>query len=408
MVHESIEGVHAFQAPSFFNNSMLINELILKVTNNCNLNCKYCYVFNHGDNSYAYGASNMTDEMALHVIKKINQHCKKNGIKDFLIIFHGGEPLLMKKSFYVNFCNRITEYIPDIDVRLALQTNGTLLSDEWIKLCKQLDISIGMSFDGSEYATRDRIFRSNGESAYSQIIKGIKVLHKNNYPVSILSVIHPEENPLNIYNYLKEIGVSFVDFLYPDKTYDQVENKDQQISSWLIELFDLWFNDKSVNKPYIRSFDIVIGLILGIERGNETIGRKNNKTICIKPNGDIQAVDNLMVCGNGFTKTKYNIERNTIDEALEDPLIKKYYNSHLDNELHIKCKECIIKNICGGGHLAHRYSLKNGFNNPSVYCFEIFSLVSHIQNRIIEELPKTVTGETEIEKLTLNDYYKND
>lgn len=383
---------------------MKISELILKVTSKCNLNCRYCYVFNQGDESYKDDIPFMSKETMLLVIKRINEYCSKNNLKDFLVIFHGGEPLLADKSVYKEFSNNIKKYIPNVDVRLALQTNGTLLTDEWVKLFEELNISVGLSLDGPENATKDRIFRSNNRNAYHEIIQGINLLHRNNYPVSILSVINVEEKPENISMHLKDNHVSFADFLYPDKTYDNRQEGDSQISSWLIELFNLWYNDDSSNKPFIRSFDIIIGLVLGVERGNESVGRRNNNTICIKPNGNIQAVDNLMVCGNEFTKTKYNVFENTIDESLENPLIKKYYYSHTNKELSAQCKKCTIKNICGGGHLAHRYSIENGFDNPSVYCQEIFKLVMHIQNRLIDDMAEFSIGEVRIDKLTMKDH----
>ncbi|MGD9929973.1 MAG: radical SAM protein [Mangrovibacterium sp.] len=382
---------------------MIINEIVLKVTNICNLNCSYCYVFNQADDSYKRDAPFMSEETMIFVIKRIYEHCKTKNIESFLIIFHGGEPLLLQKNSYIKFRHFCQEFAPGIEIRLALQTNGTLLSEEWIALFKELDISVGVSLDGTESATKNRIFRSTNKNAYSAIIKGINLLHKNDYPVNILSVINPEENPTEIYHHLKENNISFVDFLFPDETFENRKMNNSDISNWLIQIFDLWDNDYSANKPMIRTFEIIMGLILGVERGNEMFGSKLNKTVCIKPNGNIQAVDNLMVCGNEFTKTKYSVLNNTIDQAIEDPLIKRYYYSHSDRELGYKCQACIIKRICGGGHLAHRYSSKNGFDNPSAYCSDIFKLVMHIQNKLIDEMPSSLTNQIGIQKITLND-----
>lgn len=115
-----------------------------------------------------------------------------------------------------------------------LLQNGAIVFEE-------LNISVGLSLDGTENATKGRIFRSNNKNAYHEIIQGINLLHKNNYPVSILSVINIEEKPENIYLHLKSNNISFADFLYPDKTYDNGQESDSQISTWLIELFNLWY-----------------------------------------------------------------------------------------------------------------------------------------------------------------------
>jgi len=368
---------------------MIVNELILKVSSICNLNCRYCYVFNQGDTSYQKEPSIMSMEVGEQVINAIKEHCEKNKMKEFLIIFHGGEPLLAGKDFYRQFIKSIKTVATGIDVRFALQTNGTLLTKEWLCLFDKLNIAPGISIDGTRKASINRVFRSNNRCAYDSIIKGIHLLQKNDYSVNVLSVINTDEKTETIYEHLKEQKVSYADFLLPDKTFDKKTDDDYKIGEWLISLFNIWYNDSTPDKPVIRMFDVIIGLILGVERGNEVFGRKFNQCICVKPNGDIQAVDNLMVCGDGFTKTGYNVKHNNFDEALETYVIKTYYNAHQDSILCEKCRNCIIKNICGGGHIAHRFSKSNGFNNPTVYCRALFSLIVHVQNIVADEMNKT-------------------
>lgn len=126
---------------------------------------------------------------------------------------------------------------------------------------------------------------------------------------------------------------------------------------------------------------------LGIKhRGYEIIGRKENQCLCIKSNGNIQLNDSLMVCGNGFTQTGLNISSVSFSESLKHPIMYEYYYAHSDFILCKKCNSCLIKEICGGGHLAHRYSVKNLFNNPSAYCTVLFNIISHIQNAIVQDV----------------------
>jgi uncharacterized protein len=105
-----------------------------------------------------------------------------------------------------------------------------------------------------------------------------------------------------------------------------------------------------------------------------------------------------------ISKTDIDIFDNTFNDAFENDIIYKYYYSHHDKVLCEQCQNCIIKNICGGGGLAHRYSKINGFNNPSAYCKDIFLLVTHIQNRFMDDLPKDFREEIGIEKLLLSDW----
>lgn len=383
---------------------MVIKELVLKVANVCNLNCDYCYVFNQGDFTYKDGPKIMSDEIAMSVIEKIAEHCNTHELKDFVVIFHGGEPLLAKKDFYRRFVTNLKETVKDVDFGFGLQTNGTLISEEWLSLFSELGISVGVSLDGTREASKYRVYRRTGKNAYDEIMQGLDLLYRKHYPVNVLSVINILESPHTIYEHLKNSHVFSVEFLFPDITHDHIDDKKGLISQWLIEMFDLWYNDPDDYKPMIRLFDIIIGLIIGVERGNETMGRKYNQCLCVKPGGDIQAVDNLMICGNGFTKLNLHINTNTFDDALKTDLMVNYYNAHQDKFLCERCNKCIIKHICGGGHLAHRYSIENKFNNPSVYCKDISRLVMYIQNKVLEDLSENLDQHTNTQKLVLEDF----
>lgn len=364
---------------------MEFNELILKVTSCCNLNCRYCYVFNQGDNSYMSEPPVMSPRLIHSILFRINEHCRKHNIDEFLIIFHGGEPLMASKSFYTHFIKEADKIVKNTKLLYGLQTNATLLSQEWIDLFQKLDISIGVSIDGPRDASINRVYRNSGRPAYDSIIAGINLLKANNLPVNILSVINTSSDPHEVYAHLQDIGVEFADFLFPDVTYDH--GGSPKTGEWLCQLFDLWYDDESDRKPIIRYLDSVVGLFLGVERGYEVLGRKTNRTISIKPNGNLELVDNLKVCGNGFTHTGMNIVENSFDDIANNAVMRKYYYSHSSKVLCKECLDCDICDICGGGNLAHRYSKHNGFNNPSVYCKDIRMLCTHIQHRLSVDLP---------------------
>lgn len=371
---------------------MIFNELILKVSSCCNLNCKYCYVFNQGDTSYKNEPAIISYDMIIPITNRIKEHCEAHNIKTFLVIFHGGEPLMVPKEFYNKFITNVKNTIKGTEVLYGLQTNGTLLTQELFSYLDKLEISIGVSLDGPEKASRNRIYRYSGKNAYHHIIRGINIIKSNNFPVNILSVINTEEKTDTIYSHLKENNISNVDFLFPDIRYDS--KRTHLEGEWLAQMFDLWYDDNDTSKPMIRYFDTIVGLLMGVERGYEVLGRKTNKTISIKPNGNLELVDNLKICGNGFTNTGLNIKTNSFDDISQNEIMNKYYNAHSDSVLCRKCQECIIKKICGGGNLAHRYSDTNGFDNPSAYCEDILLLVSHIQHRLMDDLPDIFNDQT--------------
>lgn len=237
--------------------------------------------------------------------------------------------------------------------------------------------------------------------AFNNIVNNlIKYREKIKYGINLLSVINTKEQPEKLYHFFKnEIRIKSVSFLLPDKTYINTDNPNLSISNWLLRLFDIWYNDNE--KFSIKQFEFIIHKILGEDIGNEMFGRKENSVITIKTNGNIEAVDSLKICGNGFTETNLNININNLNEALSVPLINNYYYAHFDDILCSKCKKCNILNICGGGQFAHRYSRENKFNNPSVYCQDIKKTISYIQNIIIDDLPKEIINNTHLNKINL-------
>lgn len=250
---------------------------------------------------------------------------------------------------------------------------------------KRLNIHIGVSIDGPQEASIHRVLRKNGNPAYEQIIRGIELIKENDLPLCTLSVINTDYPAKDIYKYIKELEVGFADFLFPDVTYNHAVDNDK-IANWLIELFDCWYKD-NCPKPKIRYFELIIKLLMGADLGFEALGKHENRTLCIKTNGDIDLVDSLKICGDGFTHTGMNVETHTLSKTFEHKILHDYYFSHSDAVLCSQCRNCVVRNICGGGKYPHRYSPNNSFDNPSVYCKSIKRLLVHIQNQLFNDMP---------------------
>ena len=366
---------------------MKYTELILKVSSICNLNCDYCYVFNKGDTSYKREPPLLKMELIKPIVHRISQHCDQFKIENFIVIFHGGEPLLESRDFYKSFVYELNQSCMDTRFSYGVQTNATLLAQEWIDFFTGLNVQIGVSVDGTRKASSHRVYRSNGMEAYDNIIRGLSLIKRNNLPVSTLSVMNVEVSPIDVYDHLKSIGVDYADFLYPDMTFDSLV--DSRFTSWIIELFDRWYDDITP-KPIIRYFDFMIKMLLGENVGYEMLGRGKNRTLCIKTNGDIEIVDSMKVCGNKFTHTGFNVRTNSFLDLEQNEILRMYYLSHSDEVLCMKCRKCTFVNICGGGKLPHRFSVKNGFKNPSVYCQCNMEIISHVKSRLYSDLERYI------------------
>jgi uncharacterized protein len=384
---------------------MRTTHLVVKVASRCNLNCTYCYMYNMGDDSYKEQPKCMSKHIVKSMLERIKKHCFDNNLTEFLIIFHGGEPLLAGMLFFKDFIRLVNEIIPEaIEISYTMQSNGVLLNKKICEELSDLGIGIGISLDGTPGSNNKNRIYHNGKGSYIDIIKGSsfikEVYGKENS--DFLCVIDTNEKPKDVYEHFKKLETNSVHFLFQDFNYilsDQ--NSVPKIGSWLVEMFDLWYWDEDVNKPEIRPLNDLIGLILGLEKNSENFGKGINDTLVIETDGSIQTVDTLRICGNGFTKTEFNVIKDELSAIYENSeLARQYYNAH--SNLCTTCKNCLLESICGGGYLGHRYSPKNQFNNPSIYCKEIVEIICHIQNQLLKELPVDILKKLNVEALDYN------
>lgn len=385
---------------------MRINKIVVKVASRCNINCSYCYMYNLGDLSYKSQPKFIEEKTTKNFVKKILIHLKKTKLSTLGIIIHGGEPLLMKKSDFVSFIKHfdiIKEN--DIQVSFTVQTNGILLDDEWCNIFKEYRVNVGISLDGPKGENDTFRVDKKGNGTYDDVIKGLNTLKNNNFNTGILSVMNLNIDPDEYYDHFKSLELKSVDVLLLDANHDSHEsivNNNTTPAQWYINIFDKWYNDEQKFK--IRLFDMIIKEIMGEKNGIDSLGVSENNVLVLETNGGLEAVDVLKVCGDSFTKNGININTHEIDDASKSDLIDVYYNS--GKYLPKKCLACPVQEICGGGYLPHRYSSENGFNNPTIYCDDLLRLITHIQNSVIDTLPKELVLRAGLSKLTYENALK--
>lgn len=375
-----------------------IRYLVIKVASRCNLNCTYCYMYNLGDTTYLKQPKVMSKKVVDATISKAISHCKRKGIDFFVFSFHGGEPLLAGKPFFKYFVEQAREkFLPEgIQPYFALQTNGVLLTEDWCHHFSSLGIEITISLDGDKETNDNYRIDHKGKGSYDRIVKGLRIAQKSMFnvpPPGILSVIDVFSDPIKVYNHFKELDIHWFDLNHPDANYDALPpgyDSSPEVTpyaDWLIKMFDLWFSEKRENKkPQIRLFEDIVKSVLGSMQSTDALGNHRSEVLVIETDGGLEAVDTLKVCGDGFTKNNLNILNNEFDEVFQDDLVELYENSHA--MLPAKCLVCPIKDICGGGYIPHRYSSKNGFNNPSIYCNDWLKFILHVRNKVIGILPE--------------------
>lgn len=369
-----------------------ITGLVLKVASRCNLNCEYCYMYNLGDMTYKSQPKVMSYDIVESVLTRVSTYLTLSGSKTFAFIFHGGEPLLVGQDFYQNFVRKAHDLLPaHIKIDYSIQTNGVLLTPEWCRVLGNLGIRIGISLDGLTEESNHYRLDHQGRSSLSATLNGIHNAQNSRYLKylpGILSVINVEVNPEELYEKYKLLNIRHINFLLPDGTHDNLPKGFDQTktnySGWLIRLFDVWFNDRDREKPQITIFNQILHRILGGDLDFEYLGGGGeNINLIIETNGDIEPQDSLKACGEGFTKTNLNIQHHALEDSFKQPLIQFCIESQ--QNLCEQCKQCSVVEVCQGGFITHRYSAKNGFLNPSIYCGDLERMITYIAN-ILQEM----------------------
>lgn len=326
------------------------SEFVVKVASRCNLNCSYCYMYNMADQSYLDQPKFMSEVVQDALTERLLRHARQHGLERVFVIFHGGEPLLFGKERLRRFSSHLSDALTrnGIDVSFGMQSNGTLIDEEWVDLLAEQHVSIGISLDGPErYHDAFRVDHS-GRGSFAEVMRGIQVLksHRRGGEVfaGVLAVMNTAIPPREFYDFVAGINPPAVNVLFPHSNYAfPPAPVPVQYGDWLKELFDLWFED---DRPEMRIdiFANALRLFFGGAYSGEGLGTEPNGLIVIETNGDIEPSDNLKPCGHNFTKTGLNVLRNELDEALEVPLIGLARKT--SGYLCSACQACEFVQVC--------------------------------------------------------------
>ena len=327
----------------------------------------------------------MTDESIMMFCGRLKEYlAEHDSIKDVNIVFHGGEPLVFGTKHLINTIDTINSEIGDhACMHYSLQTNGTLLNDDFVNECCKRGVGISLSIDGMKSIHDKHRKYKEGSGSHDDVVKGLKLLQKNTSVFEgIIGVIDPYFDPDEILSFFEELGIENIDLLLPDSTYlDEPfgRDKDENLyKNWLIKAFDSWFY--SHQSLHFRTFEFLLGGLFGDNAELDAFGLGALDYLTIETDGSYHTSDILKVAFENASYLGMDLSKNTIDEALNSDKVKEYNHLLSIESLPPKCKKCKYSNLCGGGSLPHRYSPENLFDNPTVYCDEMFALIEHAEN----------------------------
>lgn len=181
--------------------------IVIQPTALCNLNCRYCYVPNRRD------ASRMSPETLGFVANRVFTSPFVRETIEFL--WHSGEPLTVGPAYYRDAIRIISEANRNgIDVRHSIQTNGTLINDEWCTLFREHDIRIGVSIDGPAFVHDGSRKDWAGRGSHADALRGLRLLGRNGIPFGVLCVLTSQslDHATEIFDFLRSQGVTSAAF----------------------------------------------------------------------------------------------------------------------------------------------------------------------------------------------------
>lgn len=360
-----------------------INEFIVKVASRCNLNCDYCYEYNLGDDSWK-SQPKLIDENTIHVLgQRIAEHASQHDLRTVFVSLHGGEPLLLGPKRLDRMCSILREEIGiPTEVIFSMQTNGILLSERIIEVIRRNRIAVSVSIDGDREAHDRHRVDHRGRGSYDRVARGLELLRREapDCFANVLAVVDTRNNPVRSFDAVASFGVQYMDFLLPHWHWDAPPPRptDDPVAygRWFWELYEAWTADRHPGVE-IRFLANIVNQLAGGAPLYEGMTLSPVTLIVIATDGSIEAVDCIKSTGSGVQQIGLSINSASFDMALDAQLIS--IRQAGEGQLCDLCRQCLFKRECAGGYFPHRWGRGRHFDNPSVYCADLYWLISRIR-----------------------------
>jgi len=352
----------------------MIEQILLKVTARCNLNCDYCYVFNMGDQSWKNLPRLMDKETMLNVIEFIATSYTSSDVIPS-ITFHGGEPLMYGDEPILFFIQNLQKRMPELKPNYSIQTNmfkKDILNS--LQTLDEMNVVISASTDGDQVAMDRHRLTKNGKSSFELVHNNITDAYESGILSGLISVIDPINDVKRVLTYLSNFEECSVELLPMDSNWSLGDHTNLVSTAyWFTSAFKLWVDE--FPDLEIRFFRHIIERISGINVGSDAFGGGVPNLISIEPDGSIHGLDVLKSIDENQSSTGLNIQTNSIEEVISSDHFKLHQHLLSNEGISSECKSCTFNDICQSGSVPHRW---NGvdFNSKSAHCFTLHSLFS--------------------------------
>lgn len=358
----------------------------------CNLACKYCYYLEKNNLYQNSHRHLMTDEMLEQFTR---EYIEAQTMPQVLFTWHGGEPLMRSIDFYKKALELQKKYAHGKQIDNVIQTNGTLLTDEWCEFFAKNHWLVGISIDGpQEYHDHYRVTPA-GKPSWEKVMQGISLLKKHRVEWNAMAVVNAynAEHPLEFYHFFRDNGCQYLQFtpiverltehedgrtlasLADDREIPLAEASvtPEQWGNFLCTIFDDWVRH-DVGKTFVEIFDCTLANWMGVLPGICAYSKECGHAGVMEHNGDVYSCDH-------FVFPEYKLG-NIREQSLIDMLYgeKQQAFSRLKHtSLPRQCKECDMEFACHGECPKNRFE-KDKYGEPGLnyLCQGYYQYYTHV------------------------------
>lgn len=322
----------------------------------CNLNCSYCF-FLDKEELYPGSRFRMSDELLETYIRQLIETHRSRQVT---VAWQGGEPTLMGIDFFRKAIAYQEQYRkPGMTFENTIQTNGTLLNDEWCEFLKQNNYLVGLSLDGpQELHDANRVDKAGGPT-FEKVMRGLRLLQKHGVEYNILTTVNAinGDHPLEVYRFLRdEVGTRWMQFipvvermsgdgktLYQQgTTVSDRSVKPEQLGHFLITIFDEWVRH-DVGQIFVQTFEAAARQWMGLPSGMCIFDPTCGLGVALEHNGDLYSCDH-------FVEPDYLLG-NLLEQPMKDLVSSDHQHQFGRDKLATLpkyCLDCDVRFACHG------------------------------------------------------------
>ena len=346
--------------------------MLKPVGSRCNLACRYCYYLGKG-RLYPEDTSQTLSEALLETF--IRQYLEAQTMPQVLFTWHGGEPLLRPLSFYRKALELQQKYARGRQIDNCLQTNGTLLTDEWCEFLRENRFLVGISIDGPQ--TFHDAYRCH---SFEKVMRGIRLLQKHHVEWNAMATVNHlnADHPKEFYRFFKEIGCQYLQFTpvveritgrsdgltlasaqQPEATLADFSVTPEQWGSFLCGVYDEWVK-ADIGQIFVQLFDATLANWAGEPPGICAMSPYCGRAAAMEANGDVYCCDHFV-----FPEYRLGNIRGQSLTAMLYGERQQQFGRDKSATLPRQCRECSFLFACHGECPKNRFT-KDQYGEPGL------------------------------------------